>query len=90
MTDDVVTKIRDLVISGQLRPGEKLPQEAILAKQLGISRNSMRGAVRALEQMGMLDVRYGSGTYVSSLESALLLEGAKGWLYSDLESHPIS
>lgn len=75
VTDDAVTKIRDLVISGQLRPGEKLPQEPVLANQLGISRNSMREAVRALEQMGVLDVRHGSGTYVSSLEPALLLEG---------------
>jgi GntR family transcriptional repressor for pyruvate dehydrogenase complex len=75
VTDDAVIKIRELIISGELRPGDQLPQESALADQLGISRNSMREAVRVLEQMRVLNVRHGSGTYVSSLEPSLLLEG---------------
>jgi len=73
--DDAVARIRELIISGVLQPGDQLPQESALADDLGISRNSMREAVRVLEQMRVLNVRHGSGTYVSSLEPALLLEG---------------
>lgn len=75
VTDDAVARIRDLIISGALKPGDRLPQENVLADQLGISRNSTREAVRALEQARVLTVRHGSGTYVTSLEPSLLLEG---------------
>jgi GntR family transcriptional repressor for pyruvate dehydrogenase complex len=75
VTDDAVNKIRELIIAGELQPGDRLPQESALADQLGISRNSMREAVRILEQMRVLNVRHGSGTYVSSLEPSVLLEG---------------
>lgn len=73
--DDAVSKIRELIITGQIHPGDRLPQESVLADSLGISRNSLREAVRVLEQMRVLVVRHGSGTYVSSLEPAQLLEG---------------
>lgn len=75
VTDDAVAKIRELIISGALQPGDRLPQEHDLADELGISRNSMREAIRVLQQTRVLNVRHGSGTYVSSLEPALLLEG---------------
>lgn len=75
VTDEAVVKIRELIIRGKLQPGDRLPQESLLADELGISRNSMREAVRVLEQMRVLNVRHGSGTYVSSLEPAVLLEG---------------
>jgi GntR family transcriptional repressor for pyruvate dehydrogenase complex len=70
-----VEKIRELIVSGVLQPGDRLPQENELAAELGISRNSMREAVRALEQARVLSVRHGSGTFVTSLEPALLLQG---------------
>jgi GntR family transcriptional repressor for pyruvate dehydrogenase complex len=75
VTDDAVDRIRGLIVSGVLQPGDRLPQEHVLAEELGISRNSMREAVRALEQAKVLSVRHGSGTYVTSLEPALLLQG---------------
>ncbi|WP_435748344.1 FadR/GntR family transcriptional regulator [Microbacterium sp. PMB16] len=73
--DDAVDRIRSLIIDGHLQPGDRLPQEGQLADTLGISRNSLREAIRVLEQMRVLTVRHGSGTYVSSLEPAQLLEG---------------
>src|SRR5215210_7893479 len=63
-----------MIISGELRPGDRLPKEADLARRLGLSRNSLREAVRALTLVRILDVRQGDGTYVSSLESDVLLE----------------
>ncbi|MFJ2959784.1 FadR/GntR family transcriptional regulator [Streptomyces sp. NPDC087270] len=73
--DGVVAEVRKLIIEGRLRPGDRLPQESDFAEQLGVSRSSLREAVRVLEQMRVLDVRHGSGTYVSSLQPAQLLEG---------------
>jgi GntR family transcriptional regulator, transcriptional repressor for pyruvate dehydrogenase complex len=75
LTDEAIEQIRRLIRSGDLPPGSRLPPEPELAAQLGLSRNSMREAVKALELVRVLDVRRGDGTYVTSLEPGLLLEG---------------
>src|SRR5690606_31678905 len=67
-------KIKSMIVSGELSPGDRLPPEKELAEHLGLSRNSMREAVKALEVIRVLDVRRGDGTYVTSLEPHLLLE----------------
>src|SRR5207237_9966410 len=74
VTDDAIDKIRELIVSGAWGPGDRLPKESELAAQLGLSRNSLREAVRALSQLRVLEVKQGDGTYVSSLEPGLLLE----------------
>ncbi|HLX19439.1 MAG TPA: FadR/GntR family transcriptional regulator [Gaiellaceae bacterium] len=74
VTDEAIDSIRELIASGQWGPGTRLPREADLAKQLGLSRNSLREAVRALSLARVLEVRQGDGTYVSSLEPGELLE----------------
>jgi GntR family transcriptional repressor for pyruvate dehydrogenase complex len=74
VTDEAIEKLRAMIVSGQLRPGERLPREADLAGTLGLSRNSLREAVRALSLVRILDVRQGDGTYVSSLAADSLLE----------------
>lgn len=74
VTDEAIEKIKAMIVSGELRPGDRLPPEKELAEHLGLSRNSMREAVKALEVIRVLDVRRGDGTYVTSLEPHLLLE----------------
>ncbi|MFF9279999.1 FadR/GntR family transcriptional regulator [Streptomyces griseosporeus] len=74
VTDEAIEKIKGMIVSGALRPGDRLPRESELAAGLGLSRNSLREAVRALSVMRILDVRQGDGTYVSSLDPQLLLE----------------
>jgi GntR family transcriptional regulator, transcriptional repressor for pyruvate dehydrogenase complex len=74
VTEEAIDKIRELIVSGSWGPGDRLPKESELAAQLGLSRNSLREAVRALSQLRVLEVRQGDGTYVSSLEPDLLLE----------------
>jgi GntR family transcriptional repressor for pyruvate dehydrogenase complex len=74
VTDEAIERIRELIASGEWGPGTRLPREADLAKQLGLSRNSLREAVRALSLARVLEVRQGDGTYVSSLEASELLE----------------
>jgi GntR family transcriptional repressor for pyruvate dehydrogenase complex len=74
VTHDAIESIRELIASGEWGPGTRLPREADLAAQLGLSRNSLREAVRALSLARVLEVRQGDGTYVSSLEPHDLLE----------------
>ncbi len=74
VTDDAIAQIKAMIVSGELRPGDRLPPEKELSERLGLSRSSMREAVKALEVIRVLDVRRGDGTYVTSLEPALLLE----------------
>jgi DNA-binding FadR family transcriptional regulator len=74
VTDEAIEKIKAMIVNGELRPGTRLPKEADLADRLGLSRSSLREAVKALSLIRVLDVRQGDGTYVTSLEPNLLLE----------------
>lgn len=74
LTDVAIERIKQMIIDGELRPGDRLPPERELGERLGLSRNSLREAVKALEVMRVLDVRRGDGTYVTSLEPDLLLD----------------
>ncbi len=74
VTDEAIEKIKSMIMSGELAPGDRLPREADLALRLGVSRNSLREAVRALTLVHVLDVRQGDGTYVTSLQPSLLLD----------------
>ena len=74
--------MRQRVVRGELKPGDRLPNERELALAYGVSRNVVREAVRALVKDGLVEVRQGSGTYVAdgtsnalgdSLELALSL-----------------
>lgn len=74
VTDQAIAGIKDMIVTGRLVPGDKLPPEKELSEELGLSRSSLREAVKALEVIRVLDVRRGDGTYVTSLEPNLLLE----------------
>lgn len=74
LTDDAIARIQQMIVSGELQPGQRLPPEKELSESLGLSRNSLREAVKALELIRVLDVRRGDGTYVTSLEPTVLLE----------------
>ena len=74
LTDEAMERIKEMIVSGELGPGDRLPKEADLAERLGLSRNSLREAVKALSVIRVLDVRQGDGTYVTSLEPDVLLD----------------
>jgi GntR family transcriptional regulator, transcriptional repressor for pyruvate dehydrogenase complex len=78
LTDRAIEQIRELIRTGALPPGSKLPPEPDLAAQLGLSRNLAREAVKALSVARVLEIRRGDGTYVTSLQPSLLLEGLGG------------
>ncbi|GAB2732148.1 FadR/GntR family transcriptional regulator [Kitasatospora kifunensis] len=58
-------RLRELLDDGRWRVGEQLPNEAALARLLGVGRSSVREAVRLLVRDGLLDVRHGVGTFVT-------------------------
>jgi GntR family transcriptional regulator, transcriptional repressor for pyruvate dehydrogenase complex len=74
LTDEAIERIKEMIVSGELRPGGRLPKETDLADRLGLSRNSLREAVKALSLIRVLDVRQGDGTYVTSLQPEVLLD----------------
>ncbi|WP_027344117.1 FadR/GntR family transcriptional regulator [Hamadaea tsunoensis] len=74
LTDEAIERIKEMIVSGELQPGGRLPKEADLAERLGLSRNSLREAVKALSLIRVLDVRQGDGTYVTSLQPEVLLD----------------
>jgi GntR family transcriptional repressor for pyruvate dehydrogenase complex len=75
LTEAAIHQIREMIANGRLAPGDRLPAEGELAGELGASRNTVREAVRGLVMAGVLDVRRGDGTYVTSLRPELLLDG---------------
>ncbi|MGW8379895.1 FadR/GntR family transcriptional regulator [Streptomyces sp. ODS28] len=62
--DHVVAGLRRQIVSGAWPVGSRIPTEPELVRQLGVARNTIREAVRALAHNGLLDIRHGSGTYV--------------------------
>lgn len=75
LTETAIEQVRELIVSGRLTPGERLPPEAELAEALGTGRNTTREAVRALVTARVLEIRRGDGTFVTSLRPELLLAG---------------
>ncbi|MFN8512264.1 MAG: GntR family transcriptional regulator [Chloroflexia bacterium] len=67
--------IKQYIIDNQLSPGTSLPTEHALARTLGISRNSLREALRALETTGVVETRHGLGTFVGQASLAPLIDG---------------
>jgi GntR family transcriptional regulator, transcriptional repressor for pyruvate dehydrogenase complex len=70
----VIGQIRDLMATGRLKPGLRLPSERTLAQILGVGRSTMREAIRAMESFNMVHVRAGDGTYLAA--PALCLAGS--------------
>jgi DNA-binding FadR family transcriptional regulator len=72
-TADVIRVVKDMVLDGRLRPGDRLPAERALSEALGVSRPTVREAIRSLQAMNIVESRPGSGTFVSSLSVEELL-----------------
>ncbi|MES9995687.1 FCD domain-containing protein [Desulfovibrio aminophilus] len=70
LSEQILGQFRELLESGRVGPGDRLPPERELARIFGVSRNSVREAIRALEEQGWVVSRRGDGTYVSDPESA--------------------
>ncbi|MGM0698121.1 MAG: FadR/GntR family transcriptional regulator [Actinomycetota bacterium] len=67
-------RIKDLILSDGLRPGDLLPTEGELCTRLGVSRSNVREAIRKLSTLDIVDVRHGHGTYVGEMTLDALVE----------------
>jgi DNA-binding FadR family transcriptional regulator len=67
--------IQEYMLSGRLHPGDPMPTETELCERLGVSRSSMREAMRTLTALDIVDVRHGTGTFVGDLSLSPLVSG---------------
>src|SRR3954454_10813554 len=66
VAERVVDELRAFIERNGLQPGAKLPPERVFLEQLGVSRSSLREAVRVLSTLGLVDARHGDGMYVAA------------------------
>jgi len=80
LADEITGKLRGMIHSGEWRLQEKIPAEPELMARLGVSRGTLREAIKALAHSGMLEVRRGDGTYVRATSE---ISGAAQRMYKD-------
>ena len=68
-------KIKSLIIKQNLKSGDLMPTENELIEQLGVSRSSLREAIKSLEALHILDIRHGVGTFVSESSLVPMIRG---------------
>ncbi len=67
ISEQIIDQIYSLIISGNLKPGDKMPSERKLSEKFEVSRNSIREAIRILEMLGFLVSKRGDGTYIAEM-----------------------
>lgn len=65
VSKEIIDQVRDLIASGRLNPGDRLPSERELAQTFGVGRSTVREAIRAMESMGLVETRAGEGTFLA-------------------------
>jgi GntR family transcriptional regulator, transcriptional repressor for pyruvate dehydrogenase complex len=83
VTAEIVRQMTQLIKSGRLQPGEKLPGERTLAGRLGVGRSTLREAVNILETLGFLETRNRKGIYVKSVSSPFFSDPLRKILEED-------
>lgn len=73
-SEGVISRFREMIHSGELRPGDRLPTERDLAKLFGVSRPTLRDGIRTLAAVGVLQARQGSGTFVVKTDGSPSLD----------------
>ena len=84
ISDQIATQLESLIADGSLKPGERLPAERTLSERMGVSRPSLREAIKKLASKGLLMSRQGGGTYVMKS----LNQGITDPLLELIQQHP--
>lgn len=87
LTDQVIAQLRNQITTGEWPVGCRIPTEPELVERLGVARNTVREAVRALAHNGLLDIRQGSGTYVVATSE---LAGVMQRRFADADPHHVA
>lgn len=80
LTEQIMNQLAEQITSGELKPGERLPDERSLAEMFGVTRSRIREALRALSLIGLIDIRPGGGSFVSE-QSAQIPRETILWSY---------
>lgn len=73
--DQIFTQLKQSIIAGKWLPGESLPSESKLSEDFGVSRMSVRVAIKKLQTFGLIEVRMGEGTYVIEFNPSIFMKG---------------
>lgn len=71
--EEIADRVRRLILDRTFRRGQPLPSERVLARRFGVSRGSIRDALRMLETIGLLETRHGQGTFPHELDVTRLV-----------------
>ncbi|MEO6444910.1 MAG: FadR/GntR family transcriptional regulator [Gemmatimonadaceae bacterium] len=71
---EIVQHVQEQILSGELKPGDRIPAERDLAQHFHVSRAAVREAIKALAEKGLVDVHVGRGTYVAVLTTDHVVE----------------
>ncbi len=71
---NIVSQVREMIISGTLKKGDRLPSERDLANQFGVSRTAVREAIKSLSEIGLVDIMVGRGTFVANNTADRIVE----------------
>ena len=69
----VMDQIVNYLLTGELKPGDKLPTEKEFAQQLGVGRNSVREAIKMLSSIGVVEIKRGAGMFIAKTMSSSIL-----------------
>ena len=72
--EEVVGRLREMIHRGELKSGDRLPPERDLARQLGVSRPTLRAGIRTLSAVGVLKSKQGAGTFVVEADASPALD----------------
>ena len=86
LSDLIIEQIRDLIVQGKMSPGTRLPNERELASRLGVSRVTLREALKALAITGWIDMRPGDGNYVAEFSPDKMVKPLSYLLYLNKEN----
>lgn len=83
VSDNIIAQIRDAILSGKLKPGDRLASEKELIDQFGVSKATMREALRVLEVIGLLEIRKGisGGAFVAEVDMRTTLHAIVNFLH---------
>lgn len=83
VSDSIIAQIRDAILSGRLKPGDRLASEKELIEQFGVSKATMREALRVLEVIGLLEIRKGiaGGAFVAEVDMRTTLHAIVNFLH---------
>ncbi len=80
LREQIADSIEGMIAASRLQPGDRLPSERDLAQQLGVNRATLREGIRLLEQRGLVQMKVGSGTFISGMPRSLVSDSIERYL----------